>query len=107
MFMGEEFDVDDFRESVTSSVIIWLSGDDDVAPGPFALERYGRREVARVAADAESLEEAAIAVREWFTDRLTVDPGVPGPFGNLAYSLVNAALDLVDWPEVVASFLIE
>jgi hypothetical protein len=45
-------------------------------------------------------QSAGEALRGWFTDRLTVDPGTPGPFSNLAFDLIGAALDLVDWSAV-------
>jgi hypothetical protein len=64
--------------------------------------RYGRAEAQQVALDATTSDAAADRLRAWFTDRLTVDPGHPGPFGDLAFDLINAALGLVDWIVVAA-----
>src|SRR4051812_15228588 len=98
----DEFDLATFRENLTNSVRMWLAGDDDASPDAFAAQRYGRAEAQKVALDAPTSGAAADQLRAWFTDRLTVDPGHPGPFGDLACDLINAALDLVDWVVVAA-----
>jgi hypothetical protein len=49
--------------------------------------------------------EAADRLRNWFLERLTVSPGVRGPFADLACNLITWALEDVnrgvDWEEVV------
>jgi hypothetical protein len=37
-------------------------------------------------------EQAATELGAWFTDRLTIDPGVSGPFGSLGADLISMAL---------------
>jgi hypothetical protein len=93
-----DFDPAAFTAAVTNSVRMWLAEDDDPSPDAFAAQRYGRSEALSITREAEDAEIAARFLRSWFTDRLTVDPGHPGPFGNLAFDLIGAALDLVDWP---------
>ncbi len=64
--------------------------------------------------DDESLEDAMAIVRgrehspesakqleSWFLERLTVDPGMPGPFCDLGASLLGTVLDLVDWKAII------
>jgi hypothetical protein len=92
----------DLRESVTHSVQLWLVGEDEEGEG-FAVRRYGRSEAKELVRRAESLSDAMLALRDWFADRLTVDPGVPGPFGGLAYDLISGAMDLVRWDQVAHS----
>jgi hypothetical protein len=53
------------------------------------------------------LEQAADQLRIWFTERLSVDPGMPGPFADLASNLISWALkDVsrgVNWPGIVGA----
>lgn len=93
-------DRDDLAAPATTAVRMWLAGEDDEPAGGFLVQKYGRDEARRVATEPALSEDAARQLRDWFTDRLTVDPGVPGPFGNLAYELVNLALDAVDWEAI-------
>src|SRR5262245_22730589 len=54
-----------------------------------------------------ALEEAADQLHIWFVERLTVDPGMPDPLGDLGYQLITWALEDVnrgvDWPAIVAA----
>jgi hypothetical protein len=92
----------DLRESVTHSVQLWLVGEGEEGDG-LAVRRYGRSEAKELVRRAESLSDAMLALRDWFADRLTLDPGVPGPFGGLAYDLISGAMDLVRWDQVARS----
>jgi hypothetical protein len=53
------------------------------------------------------LEQAADQLRIWFTERLSVDPGMPGPFADLASNLIFWALEDVNrgvnWPSIVGA----
>jgi hypothetical protein len=88
-------------ESCTNAIRAWIgdaeSGDE---PDLFRLQRYSRAEARRMAADAADFVQAAALLQAWFTDRLTVDPGVPGPFGPVANALLGNALELVNWYQV-------
>ena len=46
-------------------------------------------------------EVVAEELRAWFTERLTVDPGVTGPFQGLSVELLSAVLDSVRWLSLV------
>lgn len=102
MSVPDDLDVQEYSRAATSSVKLFLAGDDDEPAGGFAVQRYGRSEARAVAKAADTLDQAATDLEAWFTDRLTVDPGIPGPFGNLAYDLITSSLDFVDWEEVAA-----
>jgi hypothetical protein len=73
-------DYEEIMRSCTDSIALWLDGSDlaDEPPDAFQLERYGHRQAIAVATDAPDNESAAQSLQHWFTDRLTVDPGVPG-----------------------------
>jgi hypothetical protein len=88
-------------KSLTDCVRLWLFAPDD-PDGGFAVQRYGRGEARQIASEADNIEDAARSLENWFIDRLTVDPGIPGPFGGLAYDLISSALDLVDWGALAA-----
>jgi hypothetical protein len=83
--------------AVTSSVRLWLAGGDDDGSPASAKGRRARAEARRAALDAADLAGAAEALESWFVDRLTLESVRPGPAGDLALELIEAALDLVDW----------
>jgi hypothetical protein len=58
-------------------------------------------EVTEVIRGGDRLPDAAKALRIWFRERLTVDPGVPGPFQWLAVNLISTMLDHVSWESIV------
>ena len=83
----------------TAIVINWmlLKGLDDPA---FA-------EAMEIVRGGKPLEQAADQLRVWFTERLTVDPGMPGPFADLASNLISWALEDVNrgvnWQGIVGA----
>ena len=89
---------------LTDSVQFFLAEpDDDTPPDAFAVLRYSRAEARRIAKEAADIATATEDLKSWFIDRLTVDPGHPGPFGNLAAYLITAALERVNWRDIAYS----
>jgi hypothetical protein len=88
-------------ESCTDAVRRWLVDTDaGNAPGGYKDQRYSSSEARRVATEAHDFVEAAAMLQAWFTDRLTVDPGLPGPFAPVGVALMANALELVNWYEI-------
>lgn len=90
-------------ESCTDAIRRWLADADADAgdrPGEYLDRRYSSAEARKVANEAPDFVAAAALLQAWFTDRLTVDPGVPGPFHPIAVALLGNALELVNWYEV-------
>ena len=91
---------DDLGQVATGQIYSWLVS--HMQPGPredtltFALQ-----EARAVAVAADDDEQAAADLKPYLRDRLTVDPGVPGPFGGLAADLLASLLDEVDWVRLV------
>lgn len=100
MATPQRLDPATLTETVTDSVRLWLADEDDGAAVSLLARRYGPAGACQAALDADDLDEAAHALRSWFTERLTVDPGVPGRFGPLARTLIGASLGLVDWRDL-------
>ena len=89
---------------LTDSVRFFLvEPDEDTPPDAFPAQRYIREEARKIARDAPDIATATEGLKSWFIDRLTVDPGHPGPFGALASDLITAALDRVDWLDIAYS----
>lgn len=88
-------------ESCTGAIRAWIV-DDDLGRDPdlFRLQRYSSAEARKMAREANDFVQAAAHLQAWFTDRLTVDPGVPGPFAPVAYALLMNALELVNWYQI-------
>jgi hypothetical protein len=86
-------DPNELPRVATKMVLEWvlLKGVDDPALA-------GAMEIVRTGTD---YNEAAESLESWFLDRLTIDPGMPGPFGDLGFNLVSTMLDLVDWKDVI------
>jgi hypothetical protein len=93
--------IEEVRDSCTGCVRMWLDNPRFKSSGPdsFAFINNSNDEVRRLVIDAPH-DEAADVLERWFTDRLTVDPGVPGPFYSLAFDLLGNVLDLVDWQAI-------
>jgi hypothetical protein len=96
--------VDNFEgigESCTNAVRAWI-GEAEAGTDAdlFRLQRFSRFEARKVAAEAPDFVQAASLLQAWFTDRLTVDPGVPGPFAPVANALLANALELVNWYQI-------
>jgi hypothetical protein len=88
-------------ESCTDAVRRWLvDADAGYTPGESNDPRYSRSEARRVATGARDFVAAAAMLQAWFTDRLTVDPGLPGPFAPIGVALLANALELVNWYEI-------
>jgi hypothetical protein len=88
-------------ESCTDSIRAWISGDDTGgSPDLFRDQRYSSSEARKVATDAPDFVNAAALLQAWFTDRLTVDPGVNGPFGPIVIALLGNSLELVNWYQI-------
>lgn len=88
-------------ESCTEAIRRWISGADrGIDPDLFRLQRHSSAEASKLACEAEDFVQAAALLQAWFTDRLTVDPGVPGPFAPIAHTLMANALELVNWYQV-------
>lgn len=85
--------IGDFRQAVTKMVHDWFFFD---RADEGALEE-ATEEIVR---SGLHVDQAAEQLRTWFEERLTVDPGVPGPFGGLAQNLISTTLDLVDWAAI-------
>ena len=47
------------------------------------------------------LDDASEFLRSWWQERLTVDPGIAGPFSDLGFNLMSTILDLVDWKAII------
>jgi hypothetical protein len=47
------------------------------------------------------IEVVADELKYWFVQRLTIDPGVRGPFQDLATNILATALDHVRWISIV------
>ena len=58
-------------------------------------------EALQVVRRRDHLPEATKQLGAWFLERLTVDPGFPGPFADLGRSLLGTILDEVDWEAIV------
>jgi hypothetical protein len=89
----ENLDLNELPGIATKTVHDWivLKGVDDPSLGEaMAIVRSG-----------SDFERAAKDLATWFLERLTVDPGIPGPFSDLGYQLISTMLDLVDWKEIV------
>jgi hypothetical protein len=88
-------------ESCTDAIRDWIgtaeSGDE---PDLFRIQRYSRAEARQVATEAADFVEAAALLQAWFTDRLTVDPGSPGPFSPITCVLLGNVLELVNWYQI-------
>ena len=69
-------------------------------PDMFRLQRFSNAEARKLAAEAPDFVQAASLLQAWFTDRLTVEPGVAGPFAPVAYALLGNALELVNWYQI-------
>ena len=89
---------------LTASVQFFLAEPDDATPpDAFPAQRYLRAEARKITRDAPDIATATDDLKSWFLDRLTVDPGHPGPFGALATDLIAAALERVDWRDIAYS----
>jgi hypothetical protein len=88
-------------ESCTNAIRAWI-GDDGTGASQdiFRDQRYSISEARRVATDAPDFVAAAALLQAWFTDRLTVEPGVTGPFAPIAFALLGNALELVNWYQI-------
>ena len=71
-------------ESCTNAVRAWLGGSGSgTDPDMFRLQRFSNTEARKLAAEAPDFVQAASLLQAWFTDRLTVEPGVAGPFAPI------------------------
>jgi hypothetical protein len=88
-------------ESCTNAIRDWIADDKPRHdPDLFRVQRLSNAEVRKLACEADDFVQAATLLQAWFTDRLTIDPGVPGPFAPIAYALLLNALELVDWYQI-------
>jgi hypothetical protein len=88
-------------ESCTNAIRVWIRDTEAIGdPDLFRLQRYSSAEARKLAAEASDFVQAAALLQAWFNDRLTVDPGVPGPFAPIAYALLSNALELVNWYQI-------
>ena len=92
---------DEIGESCTNAILNWINGaETGTDPDHFPLQRHSSAEVRRLALGSPDFLSAAELLHAWFTDRLTVEPGVRGPFAPVAYTLIMNALELVNWYQV-------
>jgi hypothetical protein len=85
--------MESMAEIATRGVHAWLimrGLDDPVCEEPVAMVRSGT-----------PFPDAAEFLKRWFEERLLLNPGVTGPFQDLAYMLMDAMLDQVDWQAIV------
>ncbi|MFO0954320.1 MAG: hypothetical protein U0835_24815 [Isosphaeraceae bacterium] len=88
-------------EICTNAVREWIA-DDTLGRDPdmFRLQRFSSSEARKLAREADDFVQAAAILQSWFTDRLTADPGVPGPFAPVACTLLLNAIELVNWYQI-------
>jgi hypothetical protein len=87
---------EEFRSAVTEAIRFWLvafQGEAETDPALHCLYR----ELRAAALEPDDDESAGPALRDKLEWRLTVDPGVKGPFGSLSATLISLLLDLADW----------
>lgn len=88
-------------ESCTNAIRVWIADDKPgLDPDLFRVLRLSSAEARKLAREADDFVQAAALLQAWFTDRLTIDPGVPGPFAPIAYALLSNALELVNWYQI-------
>ena len=88
-------------ESCTNAIRDWIEDERMVSdPDLFRLQRYSSSEARKLASEAADFVQAAALLQAWFTDRLTADPGVDGPFAPVAHALLTDALELVNWYQI-------
>jgi hypothetical protein len=78
---------------VTKFIHTWLLG--------FRKADPAYSEALQIARSDAHAEVAARELKEWFVNRLIIDPGVPGPFAPLAAAILATALDRVRWLTIV------
>src|SRR5271157_3423441 len=83
--MNERRDFLKLRKYATSAVHDWLF----LEAGEGSPNEVSRSEPMEVVRGRDHLEDAAAALQEWFTERLTVDPGFPSPFLDLGANLIH------------------
>jgi hypothetical protein len=79
----------------TKTVHRWVAG--------FGKDDIAFAEVIEIARSSSHIEIIADFVKTWFVQRLTVDPGVKGPFHGLSSELLSDVLDNVRWLSIVQS----
>jgi hypothetical protein len=89
-------DIDgDLRQYATNLIYYWFDvqgKDSGAADEAYEITRSGM-----------SHAEATTALRQWFEDRLLVDPGTPGSFPYGLSGFVGVMLEFVNWDDVVGT----
>jgi hypothetical protein len=79
-------------EIVTGFVRDWI--------GAMGVDHPDIQEAVQIVRDLDHLPVATRQLKAWFLDRLTTDPAATTPFTDLGHSLIDTALDRVDWQTI-------
>jgi hypothetical protein len=79
-------------EIVTGFVRDWIQAN--------GVDHPDIQEAVQIVRVLDHLPAATKQLKAWFLDRLTIDPGATTPFTGLGHSLIDAALEQVDWQTI-------